>query len=540
MKNVILLIKAMFLNMFRSEHKKKKQLNNFVGMFISGGIFGLLFVFYTLMLGPIFYSYGLAAEFLTFLFIASQVVILLFGTVFMVNVMFFGKDAEFLLYLPVKPTEIYAAKMLFCYLCELMMTAFVLGVSGVAFGIACGLPFYFYPLLAVAILFVPFIPLVAASLLCVPIMYFMSFFKNKSALGMVVLTVFFGALIFGYMAVVTSIPQSIADGEQIILPAEEIRQSMQYIIPNISMAKIVTGTSSDYLTDIGYTLLATLGIFGITLLISNFTFKRSISAQLESPSGKTDTPISFEQKSPVKSFYIKDLKELVRNTGFAFYCFFQVIMAPIMILFISISMPAQAAEEGMSLVVLEGMAFFMTILMVSGLNYTALSSISREGPNFYMSKTLPAPYRLQAKAKMLLADTVLLAGIVMCYIVCVAAININIFQALLFSGFALIFGNALNHYMLYSDAKNPKLDWESITMAIKNSKAALLSMLMSMGCALLFISAYILIQILLTGIMQIMGYAVMWVVFYGAALALNVGFRKQCYNNIERLIMQIE
>lgn len=324
-----------------------------------------------------------------------------------------------------------------------------------------------------------------------------------------------------------------------MLPKEQIKQAMQYVIPDISMAKIVTGTSTDYLADIGYTLLATLGLFGVTLLISSFTFKRAIASQLEMTSVKSNKQIEFVQNSPLKSFYLKDLREIIRNPGFAFYCFFQVIMAPIMILFFGIAMPAEASADPTGKAVLEGMTLFMTLMLVSGINYVALSSISREGPNFNMSKALPAPYRLQAKAKVLLADTVLAAGLLLSFIASVAAVGINIIQAVLFVGFALIYGNAVNHLMLHSDARNPKLEWENITMAVKNSKGAFIGMFMSMGVGIVFMLAYVLMQSL-SGVAQIIGFAVVWIIFYTLALILNVTFRKQCFNNIEKLVMQQE
>lgn len=163
-------------------------------MFVSGAIFGILFVFYTVLLGPYFHREGLDAEFLTMLFLATQIVILLFGTIFMVNVMFFSKDAEFMLYLPIKPVTVFAAKFLYVYLSELTLSVFVLGISGTAFGIVCGLPFYYYLMLIAATLLVPSVPLIISALLCVPIMFFISFFKNKSVIGIIFLIVIFGRL----------------------------------------------------------------------------------------------------------------------------------------------------------------------------------------------------------------------------------------------------------------------------------------------------------------------------------------------------------
>ncbi|MDD4003463.1 MAG: hypothetical protein PHE12_04625 [Clostridia bacterium] len=541
MSKIIVLIKAMVINTFRSDKKKKNMFsNNYVGMFISGAIFGLMFVFYTIMLGPYFHKEGLDAEFLTMLFLATQIVILLFGTVFMVNVMFFSKDAEFMLYLPLKPVTVFAAKFLYVYLSELTLSVFVLGISGIAFGIVCALPIYFYILLIAAIMLVPSVPLIISSLLCVPIMFFISFFKNKSVFGIIFLILMFALLMFGYMMIFSNLPQGVYDGENIALPVEQLREVMKYILPNIALARIITLTSIDIGLDIVYVVLLTLGLFAVSLLISVFTYKKGMSAQLESISNKSDRELSFSQNSLVKSFFLKDFREILRNTGFAFYCLFSVITAPVMIVFFGVMMQSEVTGDLTGAIAIEGTAFMMTIMLVAGMNYAALSSISREGKNFYMLKTLPVTFKTHARAKILIADSILLTGLILSGIAIVAMLKVNILQVILFMGFGLILGDGLNKLMLYLDAKNPKLEWDNIAMAIKNSKGALITMFSSMGIGIAFMVSYIIVQTLVPSNILIIGYLIMWAVFYGLAIGLNYWFNKLCYDNVERLIANYE
>lgn len=541
MNAIKVLVKSIFLNSFRSEGKKKKgQLNTLVSMLISGGVFAVLFVVMTIAMGPIFKEQGLFAEFLTMIFAASQFIVLIFGTVLMINIMFFSKDAELLLSLPVKPAAIFVAKIFYVYLTELMLSAFMVAVTGVTFGIVCGFGFAYYLLLLLALFIVPMVPLIISALLSIPIMYVISFFKNKSILSTILLIGIFGTFMYFYMNFFGGL--SSTGDENFVLPSEAIRQSMSYMIPNISLARIVTLTSLNYLNDVLFVLIATAGLFSITLLISTFTYKKGMSTQLEEARSNIGGELVFTQNSAVKSILLKEVRELIRNPGLAFYCLFQVVMAPIMIAFYGTMDFGTDAETGANLggSISQGMGFFFVILMVIGINYTALSSISREGTNFNMSKVLPVPYMLQIRAKLLLANIVMLSGLVLSFFSMAFLMQVDILQIILFFGFGLILGSGFNNFLIYLDAKNPKLDWESITVALKNSKASFISVGISMAIGLPFFIGHMMIGLMVSPNLVLWVYAIFWAIFYGIAIFLNFFFRRLLNNNIERMIAEFE
>jgi ABC-2 type transport system permease protein len=536
MKNVITLIKAIFLNSFRGEGgNKRERINNLLGMLISGGVFAVLFAVMTVFMGPIFAAQGLAAEFLAMIFTASQVIVLIFGTVVLINVMFFSKDAEMLLYLPLKPVTIFSAKIIYVYLTELALSAFMVAVIGTVFGIVCGFAAGYYPLLLLSLPVVPMVPLIIAALLSVPLMYIISFFKNKSVMSSLLLVAIFGIFMYFYMSFFGRL-SNIEEGT-FTLPAEQIKNSMKYMLPNIALARIVTLSSASYLIDILYVLAFTVGLFFIALLISSFTFRRGMANQLEESRSVSKGGLKFESNSVFKSILIKDAIEIIRNPGLAFYCLFQIIVAPILMVFYSSLLVN--GDEIMSEQMFTGIGYLFTVLMVIGVNYTAMSSISREGANFYMMKTLPIPYSLQIKAKVRLADIVTLSGIVLCCAVMILLMNSEILSVILFFGFAVILSGAFNSFLVYLDAKSPKLNWESIAAALKNNKNSFISMGISMAIGLpLFIGNIIINE--LPQNLQLPFYAGYWLLFYAVAIIMNVAFKKMLANNAERLILQQE
>lgn len=538
MNKVLILVKSIFLNSFRGEGKKKKgQVSTLAGILISGGVFGILFAFLAAFMGPVFAEQGLKAEFLTMIFLASQIIILLFGTVVMVNIMFFSKDAEMLLYMPIKPSAIFAAKMIYVYLTELALAGFVVAVTGITFGIVVGFSVPYYLMLIPAVLIVPMLPLIIAALISVPIMYVISYFKNKSILATVMLVAIFGVFMYFYLNFFGNIGNHI-EGD-INLPTEQIKAAMSYMIPNISLARIVTLTSADYLTDIVIVLGFSAGLFIITLLLSSFTFRRGMASQLEEARSAFKGELKFEKNSLMKTLLLKDLKEIIRNPGLAFYALFPIVIAPIFVVFYG-SMLSSTADEIITPVMNTGMSFFFTMLMVLGINFVSMSAISREGVNFNMSKTLPVPYSLQIRAKLFLSNIVSATGIIMTFFTMVFVLQADLIHCILFAGFALIMGGAFNSMLIYFDAKNPKLEWDSVVMALKNSKSSLISMFLSMGIGMVLFIGFILIPILIPQNLLILAYGIFWAIFYALAIIMYISFKKMLENNAERLILAHE
>jgi hypothetical protein len=132
------------------------------------------------------------------------------------------------------------------------------------------------------------------------------------------------------------------------------------------------------------------------------------------------------------------------------------------------------------------------------------------------------------------------AGVFTSFLAMVIVLKAFVLHSLLYLGFGLILGNGINHLMVYYDAKDPKLDWESITVALKNSKATLFAMLISFAVAIPLFGGFIAISLIFSGTLLVIAFMVYWAVFYGIAVLLNFLFRKLLKNNIERLIAEKE
>ena len=159
MRNYWTILKVTMKNAIRpSDSKKGSRAIYFCALAVLGIIFVVGLVSGTVFMGPAFLEQGMGAEYMTIMFVAAQMVVLIFGTAFMIGVVFFHKDADIVLALPVKASTLFFAKLTYVYLTELAMAAFVVLTSGITLGILGGFGLSFYLILIAASLILPLLP----------------------------------------------------------------------------------------------------------------------------------------------------------------------------------------------------------------------------------------------------------------------------------------------------------------------------------------------------------------------------------------------
>ncbi|HRU40608.1 MAG TPA: hypothetical protein P5021_01400, partial [Candidatus Diapherotrites archaeon] len=112
-------------------------------------------------------------------FSLSSLTIFFFGIFYVMSVFYFSKDIESLLPLPLKPSEILAAKFTVAMLYEYLTEAIFLAPVLIGYGIAskAGLLYYLYGILL--FLALPVLPLIYASAISMLVMGFTNLAKNK-------------------------------------------------------------------------------------------------------------------------------------------------------------------------------------------------------------------------------------------------------------------------------------------------------------------------------------------------------------------------
>lgn len=546
MKNFFTVFKLLLLNTFKKNSNKEKR-----GLKGSGMIWGLAIlaiimaiavIAASLTVGVYFNSIGLRAEYLGFLFLISQLIVLIFGTVLLLNVMYFTKDISFLLPLPIKTQTIFWAKFAYVYVMELFFAGFLALVGGVTYLIVIEASVFSYFILVLAVLMLPMLPLIISSLLTLPIIYILSYFKSKGPLLAILLTAGFSAVMFFYMYFVQSMSVS-AEGTNLVLsPASQksIANFFNIFIPVGSLAKLVV--LKDTLTNLWLFAASYAVLIFLIILLAKFTFKRSMQKQLEEAKGKTSSELKYSQNSIVKSLVKKDFKEIMRNPGLAFNCLITVILGPIMIIAFGLtSKSISISEAGLNDLTNLIFGIMFVAFMPLGINFAAISSISREGQNFYHLKVFPTHYQHQLSAKVIVAKIPAFLAIILSGIAFIIFMQANIFISLGIIIFSLIFADGYVYYLVSLDLKRPKLVYDSVMAALKNSKNSMLAMIVALGLILpLIIALTVFMSLLYNNINIILFWTIVFVPIFIYALILNFVFRKKLKENGIRQIEQIE
>ena len=504
------------------------------------------------------------AGFLSLIFIADFLIIMFFGLIAMLQAVFFSKDAETLLSLPVRPATLFFAKMVVVYISELTIAAATVIPFAVAFGIGFGVSAVYYIAVPFAALLMPFIPLLIITLLSFPLMYVLSFFKNKSMLSLICVLVLFGGFFTLYFIGINALSSGAGGfitenpgGEAAFALPEaflNFLNSARQIPPFGFFASFMLLENA--LVNLLLFVACTVGLAALALLIASSLYTRGIRGQLEGNASKergNDKKTKLETKSAgfERSYLMKEIKTLSRETGFAFQSFMGAVMGPLFLFLINGGVFGNAMEmEGgkiASSLFMTTLSSFMVIALCGGSNYTAYAAFTREGKYFYMNKYLPISYSAIVKLKTRFANYVTAVGVSLSAVVLFinALIGghglVGIIGIPLICGIAALIGFSTNKFGILRDLKRPKLVWNNANEALKHNTYAMVPMLISMAAGLfIMIEGMILFGLMTAGLLnEILGYAVFWILAYLAAILVYVIFGRGLVN-AEELFERIE
>ncbi|MCL2256509.1 MAG: hypothetical protein FWC11_06660, partial [Firmicutes bacterium] len=131
MKNYLAVLKILIRNnYFPTKEKGQKSDKGRIALVVSLAVLVVVFapilivgVFFS---APVVYDLGLANEFIVVILAIASLLVLFFGVVAMLGYLYFSRDTEFFLSLPIKPSTIFMAKFTIIYVTELVIAALIL------------------------------------------------------------------------------------------------------------------------------------------------------------------------------------------------------------------------------------------------------------------------------------------------------------------------------------------------------------------------------------------------------------------------------
>ncbi len=498
MTNYLALTKVFLKNLKMSQSNNKKARRMFTFLLI----FTFLFIIVPFLLISSVFVYDTTIQLMDINYesIGLQIMcylVSIFTFVFtfpvLLNELYFSDDIENLIPLPVKPVELVFAKFTACFIVENLVQILLIFVSILSYIFALKLKISNILLALIQIVTLPIIPMIYSAIICLIIMYFAKYIKNKEIIKKFS-TVFVVGLFFFFFFAVSAFKdfnfelylENFANGDHRFLT------TMNYIFPQINLF-VDTLTNQNIGSLIIY-ILITLVFIIIFLGLAKYTYLDSVIEM-----STKDTSVyqssskllkNLKEHSIFKAYVLKEFKVLIRTPSFFINCIIINILWPIFAYTLYKVGPMNYSISEMHGFVAGGDSSFKIklLLLVTGIsillpamNSIAATSFSREGKHFSFIKYIPVGYKTQWLSKLFISFII-------------TFISINIYTTIFYIMIGLPIGNIIIFYLIsflavlaicimgvYIDSIQPKLIWDDENNALRENYNTFIAM----GIALL-------------------------------------------------------
>ena len=479
MKSWARITRTLLSMFFRTGKGEKKRRVSAVVVVLLGLLFAVMIGAAFAFLSPVLAQAGLLAVAATLPMETAFVAVLVFGTMGVFSYIYYSRDNEFLLSLPVSPSTVYFAKLTVVYVQEFAVSAVFIAPALIVTGVMTAPPAVFWVMTVLALVLVPVCPLLLCSLIAVPLMRVASFFKNKGMMGAVLLILLFAAFMAAYM-VLSMRMQGIGGAPTVGGGAVSVDEMLEPFIvvahvlyPLYALARFGTltpGLTESVAASAAIDLcifLGTIAVCGVlTVVISRAVYARSALRQTEN-SARTASGKEYVTGSALSALVKKEWRELSRNTSFAFQCLGGVVVSPVFGVLFPIIMGSSLSDPSLDSVA-PNIGFILTWIIVS-----------------FLVQMMSTSMNVSALAKIVLSwiiggVSVVLSVIAMSISVGVVMGKANAWFIVLTLVYLLAYGALFVVMCVHRDLKKPKLNWTTAREAIKGNYATLVPMLLGM------------------------------------------------------------
>lgn len=480
MDNLFTLIKANILNSWGINKVLKSKSNGEKVRALLIGIV-IIYAFCMLLLTMFLLNYPLAKtlekldalEVLLSSSILSATLVSIMMSIYKIpGYLFAFKDFDLLMPLPLKPWEVLTSKMIFIYLSNLVISIMISVPSLIIYGLETSAGVTYYVFAAVITLFVPMLPISIGALFA----YFLGRISSKFRSANLLLII--GSLLLCALVIVGSMMTSRIRVEHI-----------QGAVPAVTgLGNILFWTklyvnalkNSNFLYLLAF-ILFSISVFAIFVGVLAKGFK-SINARMSEKYKASNFKMTeLKVSSPLKALYIKELK-------FYFSSFIYVVNTAMGILMMTLFSVAMAifgkdtVAKVMEIPLAEAYItpiIAMVFVFCIGLTFTTASSISLEGKNLWIVKSLPISAENILWSKIFVNLTLTVPAVLINTVIVAAAFRFDAASVGAILAISLI-------YCLFSAAAGllinlcfPKLEWTSHTAVVKQSVSVLLNMVLT-------------------------------------------------------------
>ncbi len=519
-------------------------------------VYGLLFLYFAGLI--IFLGYnlldGLIAIHQETIFV-GMILFMIFGlgiiqTIFSsINILYFTKDSEYLLPLPLKPYQIILARTNVMLIAEYVIIFLIGFIPLVMYGILTGAGIVYYLTMILSVILVPILPVLLISMLIMFIMSFARLTKNRNRFQLFA-TLLVLAIIIALSISTSGMKQDLTNEEmaQMVVQANGMIELVKGYVPTVDylMEALTTNSLFTAIVEVLKTLGITIIGFIVYMLIAQKIYFKGLVGNLfgggASSSNKEINQKEYRNSKLYKSYVGKEFKNMARNPVFLMQCLIPAILIPIImvvVVYTGLNSDGMGLEQITQMVqqmptntfiiacAILGVIQFFTMFI-----YISITAISRDGENAVFMKYIPVPlykqylYKIIPNIIMNIVTIIITLGMAE-YLLGLPAITLIALFII-----ATIMGILQSIAMIIVDLKRPKLNWDSEYAVAKQN----LNLVFPVLLAMINIAIMVGLVFLLKDINVYIGIGILGILYVIATVITNKYLYNKQYELADKII----
>lgn len=431
------------------------------------------------------YSYGIGMvlkqadrlDMLTELAAVIAATVVFLTTVYKIRgILFDFKDFDFLMSLPLKFTTAVLSRLALLYLINLPATLIIMIPSGIVYSLFTNWDTGAVLLQIAGALLLPMLPITAAAVAGILVAFISSRFRHSKTVNIILI---FGAVLC-FMAVST-----FGGGKENSTAFGHALDSLVKVYPPAVLYK-QAAWDKNIISALLYLLLS-LGGFGALALLVGRKFIYLNTALLRKSAGRAYKAGKIKGGTPFLALYEKEMKRYfssvnyVVNTGFGMVIL--TVLSVVQLFLPSAKIDTLLGGSG-TLELLKGYLPEIVSFCVA-MTYISASSISLEGKNLWLLKSLPLSAKKIFQSKMAVNLTMTVPFVLIDGILLSIGMGLNYKESAILLIFPICVSLFTSVSGVYFNLLLPKLDWNTEIAVIKQGMAALVALFTGMAVAML-------------------------------------------------------
>lgn len=477
---------------------------------------------------------GMGVQMLAAVFTMVQIIVIVLSVVTYITSMFFAKDNEILLNMPLRGAEIFSAKFVCTYINELVVSAatvipvaVITAIAGIQAGYADMFGAAYWILIPFAILLLPAMPLLILSVISFPIAMIVQRLSKRPVLSAVLQAVlvmgFVGACY--YFAYSGSMTAGSEDGQFDPGMFESVGGISYY---TMFLAKAMLGISSagNFFAFVGITAAMAAAALGLSVLL----YRRAIVMSVDGGSVDKKRAKTHEQKSrgTLGALIYAHVKSLLRTPDILVNLLMTMFMPALMAVIMSFVMPTAAEIAAQDPDSAEAFVYFgyfpvgmiMWVVMFSSpiSNIGASYAFSLDKDNFAVLKSMPVSGKDVFRSKLIVSDAISVASVLIVLVAMIFMTDVPFYGYIILPLCLGVYLVSCNAFTMSRDLARPNFRWMNVKELTKTSNSGTQFIMMGVGMTFGLVAAMPMFVISFVG-GKLPEYAVELIVWGAAALS---------------------